>query len=103
LLLDGMVIMPKVDNDCILTKDQVVEIIAHFGPIAQIDKMVEEASELILALIHFKSKKASHAQVIDEIADVLIMASQLRHIFDADQVDKRIDHKLERLQNKIKK
>ena len=58
-----------------------------------------ECGELIVALTQFFVQgKIDRAKVIDEIADVEIMCSQLRCLFSDVEVDKRKAEKLERLQ-----
>ena len=44
----------------------------------------------------------SDAQIIDEVADVLIMTNQMRHVYGADQVDDRIVYKLGRTMDFIR-
>jgi hypothetical protein len=68
-----------------------------YGESNQAEKAIEECSELITALIKFSHGRATDEQVIDEIADVIIMSNQLRIIFGQEDVDERIKYKLERL------
>ena len=76
-----------------------------FGTDSQVNKMVEESAELTVALMklkqHFNEKNKT--AVIDEIADVKIMISQMQLLFGFDDVEKRIDFKMERLAKRINK
>lgn len=65
----------------------------------QIDLMEEEAGELIIALARLRRGRESN--VIEEIADVLIMASQMRTMFGPDAVDSVIAFKMERLRTTL--
>lgn len=68
-----------------------------FGERAQIIKALEELSELMQVLCkRLNGSPVSEDDTIDEIADVLIMAGQLRFLYGADLVDQRMMYKLER-------
>jgi NTP pyrophosphatase (non-canonical NTP hydrolase) len=68
-----------------------------FGLNAQMVKTCEELGELTTALCkRLNGSPVSDAQIVDEVADVLIMANQMRHTFGADAVDDRIVYKLNR-------
>ncbi len=80
-----------------------------WGREPQIDMMIEECSELIKALC--KLKRAHHPSdtgvlindICEELADVQIMAGQMRYIFGSDEVDGWVDQKIERLQKLLNK
>ena len=72
--------------------------IDKFGYAAQTNQAIEECSELITSLLHFKRGKCSQADVITEIADVSIMCEQLKIMFGRDSVDREIESKLTRLE-----
>lgn len=74
-----------------------LETINTFGLPNQIEKALEELSELTLALHHYKEGKIERVAVIEEIADVTIMMEQLTIIFGKDQVDFIKKNKLDRL------
>jgi NTP pyrophosphatase (non-canonical NTP hydrolase) len=63
----------------------------------QISKVEEECAELIVALKHFKLKRLPEYVVAEEVADVLIMCSQLAKILGEDLVFDAVDQKLNRL------
>lgn len=68
-----------------------------WGHSAQIDMIVEECSELILALQHFKRGRNTADEVANEIADVSIMLDQARIIFGSDAIHFARQKKNERL------
>jgi len=76
-------------------------ILDHYGISRQIDKALEELAELTLTLHHYKDNKATADEVIDELADVLNMALQLKHWFGDDEVAKRFQYKIERQLERI--
>ena len=72
-----------------------------YGAINQMRKAVEELTELSLALQHRLDGKTDHADVIQEVADVKIMAQQMAIIFGSDKVDEAVEMKLDRLIKRI--
>ena len=68
-----------------------------FGADRQVDKCIGEMAELTDALLSHRHGEADREAVIDEVADVLITAGQMRLLFGADAVDARIAAKLSRL------
>ncbi len=68
-----------------------------FGTLRQVDKCLGEMHELGEALLSHRHGEADREAVIDEVADVLITAGQMRLLFGADAVDARIAVKLARL------
>lgn len=68
------------------------EAVAAYGTHAQVDMAIEEMSELTKALCKERrcglgqgSRAQAHANIIEEIADVIIMLAQLLIIFDKDR------------------
>lgn len=68
----------------------------HYGLPEQMRQTIEECGELIVALRHFERGKATYADVVSEIADVIIMCEQMRFVFGPDDVNETIDQKLRR-------
>lgn len=61
--------------------------IAHWGADTQTDKAIEEMGELLQAIMKYRHKGHSPerlASLLEEIADVEIMMTQLRTIYDKD-------------------
>jgi NTP pyrophosphatase (non-canonical NTP hydrolase) len=81
---------------------RIYDIANHYGS-AQVDIMIEECGELIQAICKLRrawsEERLQHVK--EELADVLIMARQLRVIFGADDVDRIIDEKLDRQLQRI--
>ena len=70
-----------------------------YGADAQIGMAIEECGELIVALQHHRRGRA--ANVVTEIADVLIVAGQMRLLFGAEVVDAEVKGKLGRLEYRM--
>ena len=66
---------------------------------------IEEMSELIKELLKFKRGKNNIEHICEEIADTEITIGQMKLIFDKDKtlVDKYIQEKLIRLEDRINK
>lgn len=82
-------------------------IVETYGNDAQEDMAIEECSELIKAILKFRRNNEKTAEmrdaVIDEIADVQIMLTQLGIVFNCvAEVEDRIDFKINRQMGRIK-
>ena len=77
--------------------------IRKYGEDAQVIKAAEECAELSAALLQCRSRgtEASYEHACEEIADVGIMLSQLKRIFDEDKISKYESAKLKRLSERI--
>jgi NTP pyrophosphatase (non-canonical NTP hydrolase) len=88
--------------------------IDKFGTSSQIDKAIEEMSELTKALLkeRYARKTDYHFSAIDnvceELADVIIMLEQVKIIFterykaiSKEDLQNMIDYKIERLKGKL--
>lgn len=89
-----------------------------YGKDAEINMCIEEMSELTKELIKYiryenynaKFQSEENLQkldkikknIIEECADVLICASQIRHIFGEEQVDEIMESKIQRGNDKVK-
>lgn len=73
------------------------EAIRFYGKYSQINKAIEEAAELVVALQKHKQGRATN--VSEEIADVLITCEQLMLIFLGVKEEK--ERKLRRLEERI--
>lgn len=72
----------------------------RFGVESQRQKGIEECSELAAALARDATGSATHdteAEVIGEVADVLIMACQMAELYGVDVVIEALRAKAERL------
>lgn len=82
-------------------------IVETYGNDAQEDMAIEECSELIKAILKFRRSNEKTEEmrdaVIDEIADVQIMLTQLGIVFNCvAEVEDRIDFKINRQMGRIK-
>ena len=66
-------------------------------------KSIEEMGELIVELAHHLEKRDNVREVAEEIADVSIMISQLKIIFDAKMIEEYQRQKIERLKERVAK
>ena len=69
--------------------------IAKWGASVQIAIAVEECAELIVALQH--NARGRTTNVVTEVADVLVMAMQLAHVFGEAKVAEEVERKISRL------
>lgn len=76
--------------------------LSKYGFDLQSSMVYEECSELINALCKYHRNRCSKADVITEIADVLIMCEQMSCYFGKEYVEKEKARKLERLKNNLK-
>lgn len=73
-----------------------------WGVSFQLDLMVEECSELVVAIQHWKRDRVGGGKIAKEIVDVEIMCEQLRYIFGSEDIDAWKKVKLIRLKERIK-
>jgi NTP pyrophosphatase (non-canonical NTP hydrolase) len=77
---------------------RIIKIACHYGYTAQSDIIIEECAELTQAILKLRrawsDDKLNHVQ--EELADVLIMARQLRVMLGAEDIDEIINQKLDR-------
>jgi len=75
-----------------------------WGLDSQILMAIEEMAELTQALLkqHFREYKPyTKEQVIEEIADVEIMMIQMRMIYGNEEIERKIQDKIERLRTRF--
>lgn len=73
------------------------EALAIWGVDSQLDKAIEEAAELIVAIERWKQKRAGIRRIIEEAVDVAIMAEQIRDMIEPAIFDVIHAEKLQRL------
>ena len=76
----------------------------NYGYESQREQFIEECSEAILAVQKCKrhGSKANFEALEGEVADVLIMAQQMRLLMGTQYIDKIVDEKLNRQIQRIK-
>lgn len=99
-----------------MTEQQILQkAIDTYGQQAQIEMLVEEASEVIQAVQKlkraFESKvvgieyniklKASNGHLMEELADLQIMLDQMYLIFPKEEIDEYREQKINRLKERI--
>ena len=83
--------------------------ICVYGVDSQIDMAIEEMSELTKALLKWRRAKGAEltvkrTDIIDELADVLIMCRQMEILFQCEgEVEKRINTKVYRQLERLNK
>jgi len=86
-------------------KEVIQKAVDKWGVDAQKKMAIEEMSELIKELCKTwrdntnslsEGIEESRQEVVEEVADSIIMLMQLRYIYGEDEVEKMIDHKLRR-------
>jgi NTP pyrophosphatase (non-canonical NTP hydrolase) len=78
------------NSDAGVTKEFLTKMRSFFGDEKNLDQMIEECGELIVAIQHYKRGRISPDEVAIEIADVIMMADQLRMIIGPDLVDLKL-------------
>ena len=91
-------------TDSLKCDDLRIEHIAtHYGFTTQANMLCEEAAEFMVVLNKLRrSSGNAYENVKEEVADVLIMARQLRILLGADDIDRIINAKLNRQIQRIK-
>lgn len=79
--------------------------VRRWGKDAQLLVMAEECSELIKAILKVVSrgKKDKEEDIVEELADVIIMANQLVYIYGEERVKKHIEFKMNRVRERLEK
>ena len=84
--------------------DDELKIIAdHYGFSSQADMLCEESAEFIVALNKLRrGNKEAYKNVKEELADVLVVASQLRLLLGSEEIDEIEHEKIKRQLERIK-
>lgn len=82
---------------------RIEQIAAHYGFTSQADIAIEECGELIQAVCKFRRgySEERYTNLLEEIADVYIMARQLRYLLGYEEIDRIISQKLDRQMRRI--
>ena len=81
---------------------RIEQIAAHYGFTSQADILCEESAEYMVALNKLRRGKAeAYENIKEEVADVLIVARQLRYLLGYESIDKIIEDKLSRQMRRI--
>lgn len=71
-------------------------ILDHYGAENQVRQTLEELDELATTLASYSANDATSEEVIDELADVMVMCEQMCELFGRQAVNERIHYKLSR-------
>jgi NTP pyrophosphatase (non-canonical NTP hydrolase) len=83
-------------------EDKIIQIADHYGFTSQANMLTEEAAEFTVALNKLRRGNTDYYdQIKEEVADVLVIAYQLRHLLGAETIDKIIEEKVERQLGRI--
>ena len=75
----------------------------HYGFSSQADMLIEEAAEYMVALNKLRrGKSEAFKNIKEEVADILVVASQLRYLLGEDEIDSIMNKKLKRQLQRIK-
>ena len=84
-----------------INEDKIYEdAIGTWGSGLQLDMMIEECAELIQAITRVR-RGGDTEQLIEELADVIIMTRQMEKMFGHGRVGLAVQGKLERLQRRL--
>jgi len=83
-------------------KDLCLQVIDLYGTENQMDQAIEECAELIVAIRHYRRGRSGLTAIAEEIADVEIMMTQLRHVVGDDLVEREKERKFERMRGWVK-
>lgn len=81
---------------------RIEQIAAHYGFTSQADMLCEESAEFMVALNKLRrGSPDAYENIKEEVADVLIMARQLRYLLGYEDIDRIISQKLNRQMQRI--
>jgi len=84
-----------------MTNDVYNAAIDEWGEELQVDKSIEELSELTRELSRWHLGYTNQDEICEEIADVQIMCEQLELLFDESRIEEHRERKLKRLRERI--
>ena len=78
------------------------QIVEHFGASNQVDKSIEEIGELLTEIGRYRiGQRRDVDRVVSEIADVMVMLTQLSIIFGTQAVEREVEYKLQRAMKRV--
>ena len=83
--------------------EELQKIADHYGFSSQADMLCEESAEFTVALNKLRrGNNEAYKNVKEELADVLVVASQLRLLLGSEEIDKIAHKKIKRQLQRIK-
>ena len=81
---------------------RIEQIATHYGFTSQANMLTEEAAEFTVTVNKLRRGHAdAYEHIKEEVADVLIVARQLRYLLGYEEIDRIIDEKLNRQMQRI--
>lgn len=81
---------------------RIEQIATHYGFTSQADMLCEESAEYMVALNKLRrGNPDAYDNIKEEVADVLIVARQLRYLLGYEDIDRIINEKLDRQMRRI--
>jgi NTP pyrophosphatase (non-canonical NTP hydrolase) len=72
-----------------------------WGEEFQRDVLIEECSELIMAIVQCRRGRCTHREIVEELADVYVAGYQLAMMLGMPEVLSVANEKIERLQKRV--
>lgn len=83
-------------------EEDIKQIAEFYGFTSQADMLTEEAAEYMVALNKLRrGKSEAYKNIKEEVADVLVIASQLRYLLGSDEIDRIMRKKIKRQLQRI--
>lgn len=83
--------------------ERIKRIADYYGFTSQANMLCEESAEYMVALNKLRrGKTEAYANVKEEVADIIVVAKQLRYLLGVDEIDRIISEKLDRQIQRIK-
>lgn len=83
-------------------EEDIKQIAEYYGFTSQADMLTEEAAEYMVALNKLRrGKSEAYKNIKEEVADVLVIASQLRYLLGSDEIDRIMRKKIKRQLQRI--
>lgn len=76
------------------------EAVDKWGVPAQMNMMIEECSEAILAIRHWDRRRIPTMKMVEEFVDVYLMSKQMEYIFPK-EFQEMLDYKINRLKKRL--
>ena len=88
-------------DESLVNRDILQVAINRWGHDSQMDQLIEECAELIVAIHHLRRSKDNLLPVLEELADVEIMLEQMSIIFDRELIEQIKFQKMTRLAQRL--
>jgi NTP pyrophosphatase (non-canonical NTP hydrolase) len=88
-----------------IKKETLLRCIGRWGERAQLYMAIEEMAELTKEIIKYFRGTNNREHIIEETADVILVIEQLKYLFSItdDELQKAIDFKINRVENRLER